>query len=340
VAAYLDGELVVDTWAGAADEVSGRPVDHDTLFMISSTGKGMTATLMHMLADRGQLDYEAPIARYWPEFATNGKGKATIRDALSHKAGVPRIDGQTPDLVCDWDRMCATIADAVPLFEPGTKTSYHSWTFGYILGEVLRRIDGRPINQFMQEDLCTPLGIESLFFGIPDELIPRVARLKDSPQPEPAAGEPRRVRFGADFYNQPRSMLACIPAMGGISNARSIARHYAMLANGGVLDGVRLLTPERIEMATTVQTEEVDLLAKVKVIRSMGYRLEGYAGGGVAKGRSDTSVAADRSAMPIPSAISLLASPRTTCSLPAYLVRWSLYRAKPRVSRTRRSNPA
>ncbi|HVA24703.1 MAG TPA: serine hydrolase domain-containing protein, partial [Chloroflexota bacterium] len=152
VAAYLEGELVVDAWAGLADESSARPVDGETLFMISSTGKGIAATCMHILAERGDLDYEARITEYWPEFGANGKEKGTVRHALSHKAGVPVVQGQTPDLLLDWDGMCRAIAHTPAAFEPGTKTAYHVYSFGFILGEILRRIDGRPLSQFMQEE--------------------------------------------------------------------------------------------------------------------------------------------------------------------------------------------
>ena len=272
VAAYLEGELVVDTWAGSADTTTGRTVDGDTLFMISSTGKGVAATCMHILAEQGRLDYDAPIVTYWPEFGAKGKEKATVRHALSHQAGVPRIEGQTGELLLDWDAMCAAIADSAPVFEPGTRISYHVYTFGYILGEILRRIDGRPISQFLQDELCKPLKIDALFFGIPDEVMPRVARLVDAPG--------QISNLNADWYNRPEVMRASIPAMGGIATARSVARHYAMLERGGQLDGVRLLSPERIRAAAKVQNDEMDFLFNVRAKRSMGYRLASDAGPG------------------------------------------------------------
>lgn len=272
VAAYLEGELVVDTWAGVADTDSGRLVEGDTPFMISSTGKGVTATCLHILAEQGKLDYEQRIAAYWPEFGAKGKGEATVRHALSHMAGVPRIEGQTGELLLDWDAMCVAIAASEPVFEPGTRISYHVYTFGYILGEILRRIDGRPISQFLQEELCQPLRIDSLYFGIPDDVIPRVARLRDAPgQISP---------LNAEWYNRPEVMRACIPAMGGIATARSVSRHYAMLERGGELDGVRLLSPERIRAATEVQNDEMDFVFNVRAKRSMGYRIGSDAGPG------------------------------------------------------------
>ena len=285
VAAYLDGRLVLDTWAGLADQGTGRPVDGDTLFMVSSTSKGVAATCLHVLADQGKLDYDAPISGYWPEFAARGKAKATVRDALSHRTGVPQTPpGYDVAMLVDWDRMCAAIADAEPMFEPGRETAYHSLNFGFILGEVLRRMDGRPIAQFLQQEVCRPLGIDSLFFGVPDEALPRVATLVDGPPPGEQwlarlVGEPALPGL-ADVFNRRDVLQASIPASGGVTNARSLARHYAMLAQGGELDGVRILTPERIRIATQVATDEDDAVYRVRIKRGLGYRLGKDAGAG------------------------------------------------------------
>ena len=141
VAAYLDGKLVVDTWAGLADPATGRPVDGDTLFMLSSTTKGVTATCAHVLADKGKLDYDRPVAYYWPEFGAHGKDTVTVRDVLAQRSGVPQTPvGYTPEWLTDWDRMCRGIADLTPMFEPSTRTAYASLTFGHMVGEVIRRI--------------------------------------------------------------------------------------------------------------------------------------------------------------------------------------------------------
>ncbi len=182
VAAYLHGELVVDAWAGVADRATGQPVTGETLFPVWSVTKGITATCLHLLAARGHVDYDAPVARYWPAFGAWGKARATVGDALTHCAGVPQLPaGTTPEALCDWEHMSAAIADLRPLFEPGTQTAYHAWTFGWIVGEVLRRVDGRPIAQFVQEEVCTPLGIQDLSLGIPDKVEPRVAHVLTCP---------------------------------------------------------------------------------------------------------------------------------------------------------------
>lgn len=286
VAAYLDGELVIDTWAGLADEATGRPVDGDTLFTVFSTTKGITATCIHMLADRGKLDYDDPIVKYWPEFGKHGKDKATIRHGLTHRIGIPQMpDGSTPELMCDWDAMCQALADMEPVWEPGTKTGYHAYTYGWILGEVVRRVDGRSIAQFVQDEICRPLGIDSLFLGIPDEVEPRVATLRNAP-PLPNAPTPppdsliRRaiplsVGTTGEVFNRPDVRRASIPGAGGIMNARSLARHYAALACGGELNGVRLLSPERIKIATELQIEDTDEVIGQPVRKGLGYFLSG-----------------------------------------------------------------
>ncbi len=143
VAAYLDGKLVIDTWAGLADEATKAPVNGDTMFMLSSTTKGITATCMHLLAEKHKLSYDMPIVKVWPEFGQNGKEAATLRHALSHQTGVPQTPvGYTPDWLPDWDRMCRGIAALKPMFPIGQRTAYHSLNYGHINGEILRRVDG------------------------------------------------------------------------------------------------------------------------------------------------------------------------------------------------------
>src|SRR5688572_6174893 len=130
LAAYKDGELVVDIWSGVADRATKRPIDSDTLFTVFSTSKGIAATCAHILAERGKLDYAAPIARYWPEFARSGKAHTTVADALTHRVGVPQLPANaTPELICDWDAMCAYLAETAPAWEPGTKVGYHAFTY-------------------------------------------------------------------------------------------------------------------------------------------------------------------------------------------------------------------
>ena len=240
VAAYLDGKLVVDAWAGMADEATKKAVDGDTMFMLSSTTKGVTSTCMHVCVEKHKLDYDMPIVKVWPEFGANGKGDATLRHALCHRTGVPQTPvGYTPDWLPDWDRMCRGIAELKPMYPIGERTAYHSLNFGYINGEILRRVDGRSIAQFLQEEICKPLGINGLYLGVPDSELRRVAVLTDAP-PAPADYDARMVgepagSYVAKVFNRPEVQKASIPASGGIMSARGLARHYAMLANWGEL---------------------------------------------------------------------------------------------------------
>ena len=260
VAAYLDSELVIDQWGGLADETNGREVDGGTLFQVFSNVKAVTATALHIQAERGLVDYYQPMAKYWPEFGKHGKDKGTVFDALTHRIGVPLMPvGVTPELMCDWDWMVGQIADMHPLFEPGTRSGYMAYTFGWVVGEVVRRTDPqhRGVGQFIQEEICQPLGIGALWAGIPAEVEDRVARLTNIPPLPPGApgmppdslrprATPPEVATTQEVFGRPDVRQACIPGAQGIMNARSQARFYAMLANGGELDGVRLLSEHRV----------------------------------------------------------------------------------------------
>ena len=260
VAAYLDSELVIDLWGGLADETTGWEVDGDTLFPVFSNIKAMTAVALHIQAERGLVDCCEPVAHYWPEFGKHGKDKGTVFDTLTHRIGVPLMPvGVTPELMCDWDWMVEQIADMHPLFEPGTRSGYMAYTFGWVVGEVVRRTDpkNRPFGKFIQEEICQPLGIDSLWAGIPPEVEPRVAKLTNLPPVGPGAPgiPPESLRFRAsppevgtnqEVFGRSDVRRACIPGAQGIMNARSQARFYAMLANLGELDGIRLLSEDRV----------------------------------------------------------------------------------------------
>lgn len=259
VAAYIDGSLVVNAWAGIADAGSGRPVDENTLFPVFSTTKGIAATLIHQIVERGLISYETPIAAVWPEFGANGKERITLRQVLNHSSGIPQMpSGISFQDLCDWNGMCQKIAALKPLFPPGTRMEYHAITYGWLVGEVARRVDGRTFSQLLEEDICSQIGIETMFVGIPDEVESRVAVLEEyeldpqlpddgSPQAIPASLCPLHA-----FMNRPDMRRACIPATSGIMNARAIARHYAALLPGGV-DGIELLPPHRVKLATEMQ---------------------------------------------------------------------------------------
>lgn len=256
VAAFRGGELAIDTWGGIAD-ARGRFVDGETLFNVFSVTKAVAATAVHLQAERGLVDYDAPIATYWPEFAAEAKATATIRHALTHRTGIPQMpDGTSPEMMCDWDLMCRKIAGMAPIFPVGGDPAYHSVTFGWILGEIVRRTDPkeRTFQQFVQDEIAAPLGVTDLWLGIPDAVEGRIAELRNdnAKDPKPPADSdfvrsvPLNVQLVPEVFERPDIRRACIPAVGGIFNARSSARFWGMLANGGELDGVRLLSTERV----------------------------------------------------------------------------------------------
>jgi CubicO group peptidase (beta-lactamase class C family) len=271
VAAYHRGQLVIDTWGGLADPASGRAVDGDTLFNVYSVTKAVAATAIHMLVDRGLLEYDAPVARYWPEYGAHGKDKTTVRHVLTHRACVPQMpEGMTPERMVDWDGMVRAIADLVPLAEPGTKTMYLSMTFGWILGELVRRADPqhRSLGRFVREEIAAPLGITDLWIGIPDSVEGRIAKQVDAMVPVPPeylpplflASMPAAVALAPPVFERPEVRRAEVAGVGGIFNARSEARFWAMLAQGGELDGVRLLSKEIVATLNTprANSEEPD----------------------------------------------------------------------------------
>jgi CubicO group peptidase (beta-lactamase class C family) len=257
VAAYHRGKLVVDAWGGDADPATGRPVNGDTLFNVYSVTKAVAATALHMLVDRGRLAYDAPVAAWWPEYAAHGKGATTVRDVLTHRAGVPQMPaGVTPERLCDWDWMTRAIADLTPLAEPGTKTLYLSMTFGWIVGELVRRADAkhRSLGQFVREEIATPLNAPDLWIGLPDAEVHRIAKQVDAMPPIPPAhlpplflaSMPPAVALEPRVFERPDVRRAEVAGVGGIFTARSQARFWAMLAGGGELDGRRLLSKELV----------------------------------------------------------------------------------------------
>jgi CubicO group peptidase (beta-lactamase class C family) len=279
VAAYQHGQLVIDAWAGIADPATRRPVAGDTLFAVYSAAKPIVSTCVHLLAERGLLDYDTPIAAYWPEFAQNGKARVTVRHALTHRAGVPQLPpGTTAETMCDWAAMCAGIAALAPLWEPGARMGYHAVTFGWILGEVVRRADGRPFGQFVQEEISRPLGLEGqLYFGIPDAAEPRVAVADLGPPPAapPAPDSLTEQSFPTALrrsVNRPDVRRACIPSINGLVTARALAGHYAALIGAGV-GGVRLLPPARVTAATTPLPAEPDVVWGIQAALGLGYFL-------------------------------------------------------------------
>ena len=297
-AAYVDGRKVVDLWGGEADHTTGRPWTQDTLSLIWSATKGAVGTLVNLLAARGQVDLDAPVARYWPEFASNGKGDITVRMVLDHQAGLPVIEGCTSfDQLLAVDPVAERLAGQAPVWEPGTTHGYHAFTYGFLLGEVVRRATGRRLGRAFAEDVAGPLGLD-FWIGLPPEHEHRVARLISAPvgavvDELPAAARPyaaafsrafadptslanRALRpmgtgFGNETMNDPRAHQAEWGFGGGICDARSLARMYAACVSE--VDGIRLLSPSVLADATAEQGHRPDEVIIYPTRWASGYML-------------------------------------------------------------------
>jgi CubicO group peptidase (beta-lactamase class C family) len=259
---------VIDLWGGHADAEHHRPWASDTLVSVASTTKGFAAACLARLADEGRLDPDAPVARYWPEFAQAGKQAIPVRWLLCHRAGLPAIRAPLPpEALYDWARMTRELAAEAPFWEPGAQHGYHALTFGHLVGEVLRRIDGRSLGHYLCDEIARPLGLD-FHIGVPEHDEARCAEI--------VAGDAARGRanklyarmrdrdslLGMVFGNPPRRRdtvnttawrRAEIPAANGHGTAHAIARFYGALARGGELDGVRVLSREALVRATQEQ---------------------------------------------------------------------------------------
>jgi CubicO group peptidase (beta-lactamase class C family) len=290
VAVYRRGELAVDAVAGIADPATGRRVESDTPFYNFSIVKGAAATLAHMFVERGAFGYDTPLVDLWPEFGAHGKQKVTVRHVLSHTAGVPGIPlTTTPEDLCDWDKMCAAIADSELWWEPGTKIGYHAYTFGYLVGEVIRRATGKPTSQVLLEEVSGPLSVgDELYFGMPGSEQHRLAVLEDGevadggvmaampPDLPMFKAGPLTVFPTAKLGNRADILAADIPA-GGKTSARAIARMYAALL--GEVDGARLISPARLREATAVAISGTDAIFGMPTKWGLGYAIGGLGSG-------------------------------------------------------------
>ncbi len=281
--AVQDGECVVDLWAGDRDG-NGTPWEEDTIVNVYSTTKAMAALTTLMLVDRGELDLDAPVASIWPEFGAAGKGGVLVRHLLSHTAGVSGWEQRISlEDLYDWDYSTGLLAAQAPWWEPGTRSGYHALTHGHLLGEVVRRTCGRSLGTFFREEVAEPLGVD-FHIGLPEEHEPRVGEL--IPHPEEgeisgAASEPGSVAaktFGnpplrGDDANCRAWRAAEIPAANGTGNARAVARVAGVLAAGGSVDGVHLLSEETLAKTIEEQSNGTDLVLNVPIRFGLGYGL-------------------------------------------------------------------
>ncbi|MFW9823179.1 MAG: serine hydrolase domain-containing protein [Candidatus Thorarchaeota archaeon] len=283
LAATVNGKFVVDVWAGFADAARTRPWEEDTIVNVYSTTKFMTIICTLMCVDRGLLDLEAPAAKYWPEFAQAGKQKIPVKHILSHMSGISGFEKRiTPKTLYDWDNIVDLLAAQEPWWEPGTKCGYHAVTHGYLLGELVRRVTGKSLGTFFREEVAIPLKAD-FHIGLSEEHDSRVGELippqmdmeawtgidpnsvamKTLTNPMLTAKEPTTREWRA----------AEIPAAGGIGNARSVARIAAVLACGGELDGVYLLSKNTIDNALEEQIYDTDLVLQYPVRYGLGFGL-------------------------------------------------------------------
>jgi CubicO group peptidase (beta-lactamase class C family) len=266
----VGGETVVDLWGGAADQKSGAPWKKDTVSIVFSCTKGATALCAHVLASRGKLDLDAPVAELWPAFAKNGKEHATTRMMLDHSVGVPALRAKVKDSgPYEWDYMTGLLAEEAPFWEPGTRNGYHGFTFGWTVGEMVRRAAGVSLGTFFQNEIAKPLGLD-FWIGLPEAIEPRVApiiayayKAEEAKTPFMIDLATKRDSAAALFYfnvgawrtggaNTRAGRAAEIGAANGVTNARGLAGMYAPLAQGGgkLVDGKTLARMGEVSMAT------------------------------------------------------------------------------------------
>jgi CubicO group peptidase (beta-lactamase class C family) len=306
VCVYHRGEKVVDAWGGTRDD-QGTPWEEDTLSVSFSTTKGVASTLLHVHADRGLIDYDAPVAEYWPEFAEAGKERITVRQLMCHEAGLYAIRDMVEHAseMLDWDQITGRLAAAPPRHAPGTAHGYHGLTYGFLVGEVVRRVAGnKPFPELIENEIAKPLGLEGLYCGVPDEQMHRCAQLLSTltegslekrranthknwdracrwrdrlkkvgirydPTETLAALLPvgmEELEFNSDAFRS-----ASIPAVNGFFTARSLARMYACLAQGGELDGARLVSHDTVRKASQEQNRGAGRVIPISMRWRLGY---------------------------------------------------------------------
>lgn len=283
----LEGQPVVDIWAGHADEAKTRPWQEDTIVNVYSTTKTMTALTALFLADKGALDFAAPVAKYWPEFAANGKADVTVAHLMSHSAGLSGWkEPLTREDLYDWEKATSLLAAQAPFWVPGSAPGYHAMTQGYLVGEVIRRVAGDTVGKVFRKEIAGPIGAD-FHIGLPSTEDPRVADL--TPPPPGAAigegtGDPLVTNMASNPPINPLDTRtrewrgAEIPAAGGTGNARSVAAVQSLMANGGWANGKQIMSEAGCRRAMELQIEGTDKILGIPVRYGLGY---GLAGGSV-----------------------------------------------------------
>ncbi len=285
VAIWHGGKPVVDLWGGWSDVARTQAWQRDTLVNVFSVSKALCAIACLRLIDQGRLDLDETVAHYWPQFAASGKGAITVRQLLSHQAGLPAIRKSLPDgAALDWTTMVEALAEQPPWWTPGSGHGYHVNTFGFLAGELVRRIDGRSIGTLLREDVARPLGAD-IHIGLPASEHGRVSDFQwpgNPPRPD-IAGDDALMRWntywnppgfsGAHWVNHPRWREAEVPSTNGHGNARGVARVYAALAMGGEIDGIRILSRAALAAATAEQVNGPDIINNRPSRFGIGFQL-------------------------------------------------------------------
>jgi CubicO group peptidase (beta-lactamase class C family) len=265
VCVYKDGRKVVDLWGGYKDIERSQPWQKDTIVIMNSVAKSMCAVCVHMLIDRGLVDFNAPVATYWPEFASAGKARVLVRHVLSHTDGVIYCDSAKPGSWFDWHAHISALEQQEPAWEPGTKGAYNSINIGYLLGEIVRRVTGKSVGAFLRAEVTGPLGADYQIGLRPDEIArvsdmhknPKNAFFKLASDPNSPLGRAFRSAPTIGYFQNIREIREIeVPSFGGHGNARAVAKVYAMLAGNGEVDGVRLLKPDTVEQAAQLVWED------------------------------------------------------------------------------------
>jgi len=299
---YHRGECVVDIWGGTRN-ADHDPWEKDTLSLSFSTTKGMASTLLHILIDEGKADYDDPVSKFWPEFAKNGKEAITLRQVMCHEAGLHRIRDMVEDVheILDWPHMVEVMENATPAYKPGTAHGYHALTYGWLVGEIIQRIENKSFPDVLKDKLADPLALDGLYVGLPDHEFHRKAELttqtthsKTSPVADTGRGFEiiRKLlywlsfgKFDLDHFRaalQPKGVSrmdfnsddvarATIPGANGIFTARSLAKVYAALAGGGEVDGVRIVSEDRIKRINEIQNTSSDLTLLIPMRWRLGF---------------------------------------------------------------------
>jgi CubicO group peptidase (beta-lactamase class C family) len=297
-ALYRGGELIVDLAGGTTTVGGSQPYTHDHLQLVYSTTKGATAVCAHVLAERGELDFDAPVTDYWPEFKAHGKADVPVSWLLCHKVGLPDVDRpMTYEQALAWDPVVEALADSVPLWEPGTQHGYHAVTYGWLVGELVRRVSGKSLGTFFRDEVAGPLGLD-FWIGLPDEQHTRVVPLVPltlpagidlglPPEQMPGMMDMMKMVMGPDsliaraltapggafssmdIWEDPALWRAELGAANGITNARSLAKMYA--ATVGEIDGVRLFSPQTLAAAIEPQATGVDAVLMFDIPFGLGF---------------------------------------------------------------------